>query len=244
MDPVSSTTSSPSNSNPSVTSMFKKSVNWVVGVVVLAIFWQWINSPMIVTVTGVGEVSAPATSAVVSFSITSTDGSIQNAISNVNAKALAITELLKSNGVVESDIAQGQVTTIPGNLISEGAGGYQAVIEMAAKTTDISGVSTLISELYNNGVLVVSQPILSVDNPDDLENEAFSLALKDAKKDASNVGWKNLKFIRKVTGINQVSSGNTATATTKADVLSTDSVAIQNGVFKITKAVSVSYKMW
>lgn len=224
----------------------KKIIYSVTLVIFLSIFWQWISSPMIVTVNGIGEVSVPATYATISFSLTSTDNSIQNAISNVNAKALTIRELLKNRGIAEGDIAEGQVTAVPSNLVTEGSSGYQAVIQMAAKTTNVAEISSLISELYNNGVLVVSQPILSVENQDVLEKQAFDNALADAKKDANAISLANLKFIRKIIAINQATSSNTSTATTKADAAteSLDATAAQNGVFKIVKSVSVSYKMW
>lgn len=205
--------------------------------VLFAGIWQCINSPMVVTVSGTGEVSVPATNAIISFSVSSTDSSIQTAISNTNAKALAIRELLKSKGVAEGDIAESQVATAPG---------FTATITMAAKTTHVSDMSTLISDLYRNGVSVVSQPILSVEDQDKLEDEAFTLAMKDAKTEAKKVGRANWKFIKKLVGVAQSTSSNTSTATTKADTLTeaNSAVAAENGVFKIVKTVSATYKFW
>lgn len=205
--------------------------------VTLAITWQYINSPMIVTVTGTGEVSVPAANAIVSFSVSSNDSSIQNAIANANAKALTVRELLKSKGVAEGDIAQSQVVTAPG---------FTATITMAAKTNRVADVSTLVSDLYRNGVSVVSQPILSVDNQDKLEDEAFNLALMDAKNEAKKVSGANWKFVKKIIALTQSASSGTSTATTKADTLTEAGsvVAAENGVFKIVKTVSLTYKMW
>lgn len=224
----------------------KKILLIFVSVFVLILLWTCINSPMIVTVTGTGEVSVPATNATVSFTLSTDDTNSQTAISNVNAKALAVRTFLIGKGVAEGDIAESQVVSVPAALITAGATGYRATISMAAKTTHVSDVSSLVANLYANGALVVSQPVLSVENQDKLEQDAFDAALKDAKSQASMVGRKNWKFIRKIVAVSQASSGTTSTATTKADTLTSanDSVAAQNGVFKIVKAVSVSYKMW
>jgi len=211
-----------------------------------AVFWTWISSPMIVTVTGSGEVSVPATNATVSYSLSSNDGSIQSAVTSVQAKADSMRDFLKSKGVADSDIAQSQITAVPAGMVTPGAGGFQATVKMAAKTVHVSSISSLVSDLYTNGAVVVSQPVLSIENQDSLEQQAFDSALKDAKSQASSIGNRNWKFIRKIVSVSQVSSPSTSTSTTKADTLTgaNSQIAATNGVFKIVKAVSVSYKMW
>jgi uncharacterized protein YggE len=211
-----------------------------------AVFWTWISSPMIVTVTGSGEVSVPATNATVSYSLSSNDGSIQSAVTSVQAKADSMRDFLKSKGVADSDIAQSQITAVPAGMVTPGAGGFQATVTMAAKTVHVSSISSLVSDLYTNGAVVVSQPVLSIENQDSLEQQAFDSALKDAKSQASSIGNRNWKFIRKIVSVSQVSSPSTSTSTTKADTLTgaNSQIAATNGVFKIVKAVSVSYKMW
>lgn len=225
----------------------RKVLGLLVLIVVAALFYIYVSSPMVVTVTGSGEVSVPATNATVSLTLSATDPSVpQNAISNVNAKALAMAAYLASQGIAETDIAQSQVTVVPAALVTAGATGFQATISMAAKTTHVTTISTLISNLYANGALVVSQPVLSVESQDSLEQQAFDSAMKDAKSQAAKVGQSNLKYIRKIISISQVSSPSTSTSTTKADTLTSanNTTAATNGVFKIVKAVSVSYKMW
>lgn len=225
---------------------FKKYGLIALGIVVLIIYWVWIDNPMVVTVTGKGEVAVAATTATVSFTISASDGNPQNAINAVQAKAAAITDVLKNNGVAEGDIVQSQVNAAPGALITQGGSGYQAIISMSAKTVHISDLGNLVSTLYANGVLVVSQPILSVDNQEVLENRAFNDAMKAADKQAWNIGLSKWKFIKKIVSISQITSPNTSTSTTKADTLTqaNNQIAAENGVFKIIKAVSVSYKLW
>ena len=201
-------------------------------VVVIIIFWVWVNSPMIVTVTGTGDVSVPATAATVSFSISENNAQADAAIAAVNAKALAVRGILKASGVVDADIVESQVTTYPASAITAGATGYQATLSVAAKTTKVGNVNSLVASLYANGVTLVSQPVVSVDNQSELEAKAINTAMLDAKDQANKIALSNWKLIRKIVAIDQQSSGNTATATSNT------------GTFKITESVSVSYKMW
>lgn len=213
----------------------------LVAVVLLLIFWSWVSSPMIITFTGTGTVNVPATNATVSFSLLSSDTSAQGAIALVKEKARLIRETVKNTGVPEEDILESQVTSAPAQT-----GGYQALISMGVKTIHVAKISDLIGTLYANGASVVSQPTLSVENKADLEAKAVDDAMKDAKKQASTFALKNWKFFRKIAAISQQTSGSTSTATSKADTLmeANSQEAAANGVFKIIKAVSVSYKMW
>jgi len=229
-----------------------KKIGWlkipkiILGVVLLAVFWQWITSPMIVTVTGTGEVSVPATNATIILAVLSSDPTAQEAITGVNSKAGDIKNFLKSNGVADEDISTSQVTAVPASLATAGGTGYQASVTMSAKTVHVTDVPNLISSLYTQNVAAVSQPVLSVDNENSLDIQALNSAMQDANQKASGIALKNWKFIKKVVLVSSQSSGTTSTTTSTADTLTQNNnqVAAQNGVFKITESVSVSYKMW
>ncbi len=251
MDPVQSTsdnrfTQSVHSDSPVRSSGFGKYIFLTVAVLFLIGVWTWANNPMIVTVVGTGSVSVPATNATVSFTLSANDNSIEPAVASVQAKANAMRDYLRGKGVAEGDIAQTQVTAVPAGLVTLGSTGFQATISMAAKTTQVSDISTIVSDLYTNGALVVTQPVLSVENQDKLAQDAFDTAMNDAKAQAGKIGSSNLKFIRKIVSVSLVTSPTTSNSTTKADTLTSanDSTAATNGVFKIAKAVSVSYKMW
>ncbi|MEK9208622.1 MAG: SIMPL domain-containing protein [Patescibacteria group bacterium] len=215
-------------------------------VLLVVVVWTYISSPLVITVTGSGEVSVPATNATLSFTLSANDNSIATAVSSVQNKADTMRSFLRTKGVAEGDIAQSQVTAVPASLVVAGASGFQATVSMAAKTVNVSSVSGLVADLYTNGALVVAQPVLSVENQNKLNQEALDSAMKDARSQASKIGNSNWKFIRKIVSISQASSPSTSTSTTKADVVTSgaNTTAATNGVFKIVKAVSVSYKMW
>lgn len=224
----------------------KKYIFLGLGIVLLLILWVWISNPMIVTVTGTGTVSVPATNATVSFTLSASDASIEKAVSLVQTKADTIRTYLRTNGIAEGDIAQTQITAVPAALVTQGATGFQATVSMAAKTTHVNDVSNVIEGLYKSGALVVSQPVLSVENQGQLDQQAFDSAMSDAKNQADKISSSNMKLFKKIVSISLASSASTSNSTTKADALMTanDSTAALNGVFKIAKAVSVSYKMW
>lgn len=246
MEPTQPFTQNVHNETSSKNNGFLKYILISVGVMFLLVFWAWITNPMIVTVTGTGNVSVPATNATVSFTLSATSDTIQGAVSSVSSKADEMRNYLRSKGVAEGDIAQTQVTAVPAALVTQGASGFQATISMAAKTIHVTEISNIISDLYTNGAAVVSQPVLSVESQDQLAQQAFDSAMKDARSQADKIASSNWKLIKKVVSVSLATSASTSNSTTKADALTNanDSTAATNGVFKIAKAVSVNYKMW
>lgn len=219
----------------------------LIGVVVsVLVLWQYISSPMVVTVTGTGKASVPATSATVTTTVSVNSDTAQGAIAAAKSKSEAIKAVLMASGVSESDISVSQITSYPAGLVTTGASGYQAALQMVAKTIHVSTVGDLIASLYATGATLVAQPVLSVENQDDLASKATDEAIKNAKSQISRISLRNLKFIRKATAMYESTSETTSTVTSKADAVtnSQSDVAAQNGVFEIVKAVSVSYKLW
>jgi uncharacterized protein YggE len=208
--------------------------------------WNWVNSPMIVTVSGTGEVKAPVESATISFGLTSSASSSSEAISLVESKVQRITSLLTAQGISDEDIAESQVNVVPASTLVQGATGYQATISMGAKTMHVSKVDDLINLLYSNGASVVSQPILSVEDRDTLENQALDEAMQEARADAKEIGNNNLKFIRKIVLVSQQAPTGSSSITTKPDTLTgtNQPESLNTGVIKIRQTVTVSYKMW
>lgn len=213
-------------------------------IVVIGFLWTWVTSPMIITVNGVGEVSATAQAATISFTYVAYDAKPDKAVETVTNSAAAIKQILKVYGVQSVDIAESQVTVVPSSTASQT--GYQASIILAAKTSQVADANKLVSALYLNGAALVSQPVLSIENKDALEKEALDAAIKDAKKQANALALRNLKPIRKIISMTQASSSSTSTATSGSDdaTIALNPEAATSGVFKIVKAVSISYKMW
>lgn len=210
------------------------------------ILWQYISSPMVVTVTGTGKASVPATSATVTTTISVNSDTAQNALLGVRTRVEDIKAILVASGIAESDISISQITTYPAALVTTGATGYQAAIQITSKTVHVSTVGDLVASLYAAGASLVAQPVLNVENQSQIESEASNMALKDAKSQVSKIALKNLKLIRKATAMYESTSDTTSTTTSKADTTTSikNDLAATNGVFEIIKSVTVSYKLW
>lgn len=225
---------------------WRKFLTYTIAVLAVLFAYSWITSPLIVTVTGLGEVSAKAETATLTFSLSSNSDNPQVAISTVKTVVGKIKTELKNAGIPESDIYESQVTVYPASAVVSGASGFQSTVSMGIKTNQIANLDNLVANLYGLGAVVVTQPVLSVAKAEDLEKEAYNLAIKDAKKKAWSVALSNWKLIRKVVLIEQTTTNPTSTVTTKADTASQveNKYSPEDGLIKISKVVSVSYKLW
>jgi uncharacterized protein YggE len=225
---------------------WKRYLSYSLAVLLLIFAYSWITSPLIVTVTGAGEVVAKAETAALTFTLTTNSENPQAALASIKNSSNKIKESLKTSGVAESDIYESQTTVVPASAVAAGATGFQATISMGIKTSMVNSLDSLTSQLYGQGAFVVSQPVLSVGNIETLEKEAYNLAIKDAKKKAASTALSNWKLLRKVVLIEQSQTQPSSTVVNKAGAIDQveKNLSPDDGLIKISKVVSVSYKMW
>lgn len=225
---------------------WKKYIAYSLAVLVLLFAYSWIMSPLVITVTGVGEVSAPAENAVLTFSLISNKDNPAEAVNDVKLSATKVKESLKSFGVGDSDVYESQVTVVPASVVVSGASGFQATLSMGLKVNSITNLDSLTSSLYSLGAVVVSQPQLSVKDSKKVDNEAYELALKDAKSKANMAALKNWKLIKKIVLIQESQTPATTTVTKQANDIDSAELNVDpnTGLIKFSKVLSVSYKMW
>jgi uncharacterized protein YggE len=225
---------------------WKKYLTYTLAILASIFAYSWITSPMIVTVLGSGEISSKAETATITFSITSSGDNPQTAITSLKSTAETIKQTLSTSGIPESDVFESQVQVLPASAVVSGATGFQASTSMGIKTDKLNSLDGMINNLYALGAVVVSQPILTVGNIEELEKEAYNLAIKDAKKKANSVAFSNWKLIKKIVLIEQSQSEASSTVTSKADTVSQveKNISPDDGLIKIKKVVSVSYKLW
>jgi len=225
---------------------WKKYLGYTLAVLALIFAYSWITSPMIVTVTGVGEVTSPAETATLTFTISANGESPQAATTSAKSMVTNIKQKLSTSGIPESDIFESQTSVLPASAVVSGATGFQATISMGVRTEQISNLDQITNNLYSMGAVVVTQPVLSVGDVSSLEKQAYNLAVKDAKKKAGGIALSNWKLLRKIVLIEQSATQPTSTVTTKADTASQieKNISPDDGLIKISKVVSVSYKMW
>lgn len=227
---------------------WKKYLSYSLVAIVALFVYQFISSPMIVTVAGVGEVSAPAKTATLTFAISVNDDNAQSASNKLESSVNKIKETLKTNGIPESDIYEASTSILPAGSIVAGATGFQATANMGIKTTQINNVSIITTSLYSQGATVVTQPTFSVGEKDkvELEKDAYDLAIKDARKQANSLSWRYFKPIKKIVLIQESTTPTTSTVTSKADTVTQieKKISADTGLIKVSKSLSVSYKMW
>lgn len=225
---------------------WKKYLGYSLAVLLLIFAYSWITSPLVITVTGVGEVSAPAENAVLTFSLSSNRDNPNDAVNEVKNSVTTVKDSLKNFGVGDSDVYESQVTVVPAGAVVAGATGFQATISMGLKINSVSNLDSLTTSLYGMGAQVVSQPQLSVEDSNKLESEAYQLALKDAKSKASTVAMKNWKLIKKIVLIQESQTPVTTTVTKQANDVDQVELNVDpnTGLIKFSKVLSVSYKMW
>lgn len=225
---------------------WKKYLTYVVATIALIFTYSWITSPMIITVIGSGEVSSKAETATLTFSLSANGENPQVASSNLKATIAKIKGTLATSGIPESDVFESQISTLPASAIVAGGTGFQSSTSLGLKTDKLTSLDGITNNLYAMGAMVVTQPVLSVGNVETLEKEAYNLAIKDAKKKAGSIAFSNWKLIKKIVLIEQSQTQPTSTVTTKADTASQaeKNISPDDGLIKIKKVVSVSYKLW
>lgn len=203
-------------------------------VIVSVVFGMWVFSPTKVVVTGTGKVSVPATSATFNVTVSATNDSANGALTDLRTKVNAVKKTLSDINIGADNITETQVTLTPAAAVVASAKGFQAMSTLTVKTANVVMASEIVVNMYASGATIVSQPVVSVEDQDKLEQRALKDALVNAKANLSDtVGFRP---IRKIIGIEQASSGNVAT-TTKA-------AAEGSGEFEVIKAVSVTYRVW
>jgi uncharacterized protein YggE len=220
----------------------KKILLVIIGIAVLIGLYNYISTPLIVTVTGTGETSVSANTAGVSFTVTTNNISPVIAVNDLQAKANILGDVLVNNGVLKTDIVRSQPQIVPASLVSANASGYQASMTMGGKTSKVDQIANLTAVLYEKGATLVSQPILAVEDIKVHEDEALKQALYNAKVQARKLQLKQLKLIKRVASISQSETGSTGTVSTQSKAIEVGGLTSDS--IKISKTVSVTYRMW
>ena len=221
-------------------SLWKKYLSYLLAVLLLIITYSWITSPLVMSVTGVGEVSVPAENAVLTFTLASNKVSPSEAVTDVKNNITNVKNSLKNLGIGDSDVYESQVAVTPSES------GFQATVNMGLKVNSISNLDQLTTSLYGMKAIVVSQPQLSVKDSQKVQDEVYQIALKDAKSKANKMALKNWKLIKKIVLIQESETPTTTSITKQANEADQTELNIDSstGLIKFSKVLSVTYKLW
>ena len=221
----------------------KKYIMMFVGFLVLGWIYWYVSNPIVISVTGAGIVTVPATYVSSQITLAATGENPNDTLSAFTAKASGVRDLLIKSGVTEDNISQTQAQLTPSALVLAGAKGYQATATLSFKTRYVTDIGKLTVDLYNNGATVVSQPVYQVENQEVAEQEATKEAMSKAEKEGKIFAGSKMKLIRKIVGVQQISSGSTSQAVVN-DSKAENQILNASGGVQIAKAVQVTYKMW
>lgn len=148
-----------------------------------------------ITVSGKGEVMVKPDIATVSFGVTSENLDVAKAQTAATTKMNSIIDLLKTKGVVEKDIKLTNYNIYPrydylrADIYPYGGGkqilaAYVVSQTVEVKIRDISKAGEILSGVGTLGVTDVSGLTFTVDNQDEIKDQARDLAIVDAKDQA------------------------------------------------------------
>ena len=155
--------------------------------------------PVVISVTGEGEVFAIPDIAQISFSVNAKEDTAGNAITKSAEKMNAMVKYLKDNGVEDKDIKTQAYNLnpryeYPDTRCNEWGCppsgepkliGYEVTQTIGVKIRDLSKVGMFIAGLGEQGVTNVSGPSFTIDDDSTLKADARKQAIEDARAKAN-----------------------------------------------------------
>ena len=160
--------------------------------------------------------------------------------------------VLKSKGVNEADInvAHGQVVAP-----STEGGKYQMVNALDAKLKKIDQLDQLVTDLYVNGAASVANITLSTDNEKELEEQAISKAIEDAKTKAQKTAKAAKKRLGRMISLTTDATGQVNALTSQAGATTGEgttsfsvpaegqAASVSLGQIEVVRNVSIVYEL-
>jgi uncharacterized protein YggE len=218
------------------------------------------DTPSTITVNGDGEVYATADIATISFTARGQGSTVKIAQEKETAIINKAVDYLKEKGIAEKDIKTSNYNLQPqydyGNCSSgycptrtPKISGYDASQTVDIKIRDIDTVGDILTGLGAAGVTELSGPNFTIDNQDELKDEARSMAIKEADEKAKKLARDLGVDIVRVTSFQESTGGYYPMAyDAKAELQSAASGPTANPVIpagenKILVNVTVTYEI-
>lgn len=220
-----------------------------------------ISATNTINVSGVGEVFAVADIAEFSFSVVEEKLTVTEAQEIAAKRVNSILDFLDKSGVKETDIKTTNYNVYPryDYIRKECSGGFcpprERVLKgfevsqsISVKVRDTGDAGTILSGIGERGATNVSGLNFTIDDEDDLLEEARKIAIKDAQKKAKQLAKDlNVKLVR-VVSFSEFGNQPRFKAFAIAEMATLDAVGegvpeIPVGENKITSNVSITYEI-
>ena len=260
-------------------SFFSKKINQILGslvlfmlVLALGFYSQYISKkaeypnmgPATISVAGEGEMTAVPDIGEFSFSVTSKGENANTAQEGSAEKVNAILAFLEENEVEEKDIKTEnynlypkyryeQKTCIAGQFCprEQVEDGFEVTQTVRVKVRDIDESGTLISGVGDLGATNISSLQFTIDDTDNLKEEARALAIADAKEKAKvlaeDLGVRLVKIVgyheNNRTSYPQAYGGVMMAKAEEMDMAYDESASLPAGENTIKSVVNITYQV-
>lgn len=166
-----------------------------------------------ISVTGQGKVMATPDLATIDIGVVSQASTAAAAQSQNNTKINQVITYVKSQGVSDSDITTSQFNLSPQENYTGSTPsitGYEIDQTVTVKVHNVDKSQTVLNNVLDgvvkNGANEIQDVNLSVENPDDLQNQARTQAIQDAKTQAQQLASAAGLKLGKVVSVSETSS--------------------------------------
>ena len=194
------------------------------------------------TVSGTGEIKGSPDIAKLSVTSTSRGTTAQEATSKNAEAATILLNTLKSQGISDKDIKTSNISISPVFDIENNSNniiGYEASNSFTVTIRKISDSGKIIDSISNAGNYTISSISFSIEDDDALEDEAFKVAVKNARHKADIVAKEAGKDIA---GIKSINVNNSSGGIIFADALGVkESTPVLPGDITVSASVTIEY---
>lgn len=191
----------PNSALSNKTTLIKAGLLILLMLVLWFVYSTFIATPTLINVVGTGKVMAQPEQAEFSIVVINSANSSTQAFTENRRLVRNLGSILKASGVEEKNIDTSYAR------VADTGTDFQAVNSIVATTNNLSEFDNLMIQLYGNGASSVSNIIFSTNNSKELEREAVSLAIAEAKSRAKELAKDSKKRLGKMVSITTSEAG-------------------------------------
>lgn len=177
--------------------------------------FRFLSKPTLITVTGEGKFKKQPSMVKFTVMTINTAPSANQVIGDNNSLIKNLTEILKKNGVAESDMVQAYPVVVPPQA-ALGQTNYQAANGIEVTLKNIGGFEGLVFQLYNAGARSITNITFTTEDATDIEKETISLAITNAQKRAQELAKASGKRLGRMVSIATSETGSAGSAVGEA----------------------------
>lgn len=206
-----------------------------------------------ITVSGEGKVYAKPDVAIVSLGVNTTGATVAVVTKNNTDKMNAVIDTIKNLGIEEKDIQTTNYNLTPLYNYTEYAGrifqGYTLDQNVQVKIRDFTKIGDVLSEGTTNGANLVGDLQFTIDDPEQLKNEARAKAIAQAKANADNLAKASGVRLGKIINVFESNNyyptvySNKALGMGGAVSESAPAPSIQPGQQEVTITINLTYQV-